>query len=157
MMSHDVMSYQSSYPKQCYIIIIQVLVYWICLVALCRNLFVPPQDLTERLNLQSDEMVDEELVREHLLTVLKTWVYKCHDHICGIDREIELLENREKMMKDVARQPEAAPPPPRQPMKPIVITREMLKVCNARLEQSQHTFSHVQYISYQKSHWLKVM
>ena len=29
---------------------------------------------------------------------------------------------------DVARQPEAAPPPARPPMKPIVITRETLKV-----------------------------
>ena len=90
------------------------------------------QELTERLNSQAGQPVDEELVREHLLTLIKSWVYKCQDNVRAVDREIEILEGKEKMRGDpsnsVARQPGAAPPPPRQPMKPIVITKDMLQV-----------------------------
>ena len=77
----------------------------------------------------SVEQHDDELVREHLLSLLKVWVFRCFDHVRSIDQEVEILETMARMRRgDVAKQPEAAPPPSRPPMKPIVITRESLKV-----------------------------
>ena len=54
-----------------------------------------------------------------------------------MDQEIQLLEGMERMKGDpgdnIARKPEAAAPPParQQPMKPIVITKEMLQVLSS--------------------------
>ena len=87
------------------------------------------QELSEKLKILSPDQHDDELVREHLLSLLKVWVFRCFDHVRSIDQEIEILETMARMRRgDVARQPEAAPPPARPPMKPIVITRETLKV-----------------------------
>lgn len=74
--------------------------------------------------------VDEELVREHILTLLKSWVLRCQDHVRAVDQEVEILEGMQRMRTgDGGRQAEAAPPPPpRQPMKPVLITRDMLQV-----------------------------
>ena len=89
------------------------------------------QELSEKLKCLSVDEHDDELVREHLLSLLKVWVFRCFDHVRSIDQEIEILETMTRMRRgDVARQPEAAPPPARPPMKPIVITRETLKVLN---------------------------
>ena len=87
------------------------------------------QELSEKLKCLSVDEHDDELVREHLLSLLKVWVFRCFDHVRSIDQEIEILETMARMKRGgVARQPEAAPPPARPPMKPIVITRETLKV-----------------------------
>ena len=87
------------------------------------------QILSEKLKSLSSEQHDDELVREHLLSLLKVWVFRCFDHVKSIDQEVDLLEAMAKMKRGGARQPAAAPPPARPPMKPIVITRESLKVC----------------------------
>ena len=70
---------------------------------------------------------DDELVREHYMTLLKTWVFKCQDNVRSIDQEVEILEAM-KQRGDPSRPQEAAPPPPRQPMRPVVITRDMIQV-----------------------------
>ena len=55
----------------------------------------------------------------------------------AVDQEIQLLEGMERMRGDpgdhVARKPEAAalPPARQRPMKPIVITKEMLQVLSS--------------------------
>ena len=89
----------------------------------------------------SAEQQDDELIREHLLSLLKLWVFRCFDHVRSIDQEIEILETMARMKRaDVARQPEVAPPPSRPPMKPIVITRESLKVCKKNLDAADSCF-----------------
>jgi hypothetical protein len=99
------------------------------LLKVCDALRIHMQDLSEKLKCLSADQHDDELVREHLLSLLKVWVFRCFDHVRSIDQEIEILETMARMRRgDVARQPEAAPPPARPPMKPIVITRETLKV-----------------------------
>ena len=91
------------------------------------------QELSEKLKCLSVDEHDDELVREHLLSLLKVWVFRCFDHVRSIDQEIEILETMARMRRGgVARQPEAAPPSARPPMKPIVITRETLKVLKYR-------------------------
>ena len=69
-------------------------------------------------------------MREHALTLLRWWVFKCQDYVRSIDQETELLENMEHMRgapgRPVARQPEQAPPSHRQP--PVLIIREKMKV-----------------------------
>ena len=87
------------------------------------------KELSEKLKSLSVEQQDDELIREHFLSLLKLWVFRCFDHVRSIDQEIDILETMARMRRgNVARQPEAAPPPSRPPMKPIVITRESLKV-----------------------------
>ena len=87
------------------------------------------QELSEKLKCLSVDQHDDQLVREHLLSLLKVWVFRCFDHVKSIDQEIEILETMARMRRgNVARQPGTAPPPVRPPMKPIVITRETLKV-----------------------------
>ena len=73
--------------------------------------------------------VDEDVLRDHALTLLRTWVMRCQEHVGAIDQEAELLEAMEK--RGGASGCEATPPRlegARPPMKPIVITKEMLKV-----------------------------
>ena len=87
------------------------------------------QELSEKLKCLSVDKHDDEQVREHLLSLLKVWVFRCFDHVRSIDQEIEILETMARMRRGgVARRPEDAPLPARPPMKPIVITRESLKV-----------------------------
>ncbi len=71
--------------------------------------------------------VDEEVLRDHALTLLRVWIIRCHDNVCSIDQEAELLEG---MMKRGGANCWTATPPEstRPPMKPMVITREMLQV-----------------------------
>ena len=89
------------------------------------------QELTEQISSgAAGHSADEELVREHALTLLRWWVFKCQDYIRSIDQEAELPENMERMRgapgRPVARQPEQAPPTHRQP--PVLIVREKMKV-----------------------------
>lgn len=94
------------------------------------------QELTVRVELSlvsPRHQVDEEVVRDHALTFLHVWVYRCQDHVRYIDQEAELLESMQK--RGGAKESngcEATPPdPPKlmKPFKPIVITKEMLQVC----------------------------
>ena len=89
------------------------------------------QELTEQIGSgAAGHSADEELVREHALTLLRWWVFKCQDYVRSIDQETELLENMEHMRgapgRPVARQPEQAPLTHRQP--PVLIIREKMKV-----------------------------
>ena len=78
------------------------------------------------------ESDDDELIRDHLLSLLKLWVFRCLDHVRSIDQELEILEMMAQMKMGGARQPNAAPPPSRPPIKPVVITRESLKVIDVQ-------------------------
>ena len=72
--------------------------------------------------------VDEEVLRDHALSLLRLWVYRCQDHVRSIDQEVELLEGMRK--RGGAKGSETAPlDPPRliKPFKPVVITKEMLQ------------------------------
>ena len=94
-------------------------------------MFFFSQELTEQIGSgAAGHSADEELVREHALTLLRWWVFKCQDYVRSIDQETELLENMEHMRgapgRPVARQPEQAPPSHRQP--PVLIIREKMKV-----------------------------
>ena len=71
--------------------------------------------------------VDDEVLRDHALTLLRVWALRCHDNVRSIDQEAELLEGMKKM--GGANGWSAPPPEPtRPPMKPVLITREMLQV-----------------------------
>lgn len=91
-----------------------------------------PQELTVRVELSlvsPRHQVEEEVVRDHALTLLHFWVLRCQDHVRSIDQEAELLEGMEKLGGPNGW--EATPPDPecaKRPMKPVVITKEMLKV-----------------------------
>jgi len=84
-------------------------------------------------------------VREHALTLLRWWVFKCQDYVRSIDQETELLENMEHMRhapgRPVARQPEQAPPTHRQP--PVLIIREKMKVSYLCIIVLCHDKSHM--------------
>ena len=77
--------------------------------------------------------VDDEVVRDHALTLLRVWVLRCQDHVRSLDQEVELLEGMEKH-RGGANDWKATPPDPgdRKPMKPVVITKQMLQVLIAR-------------------------
>ena len=95
------------------------------------------QELSVRLESSEaspDHQGDDEVSREHFITLLKLWVMRCRDHISSIDQEVPLLREMERRRKEGGRslQSEASakesPPPKVKPWKPIVITREMLQV-----------------------------
>ena len=75
--------------------------------------------------------VDEETLREHTLTLLKLWVYKSLDNLQSVRQEIDLLQQMKVVKQDLPAGAMATPidkrplPPP---MKPFVITKDMLKV-----------------------------
>lgn len=75
------------------------------------------QELTSRLG---PEGSSEEVLREHTITLLKVWVYRCLDLIRSASQEAELLG-----VGPVATEPE---PVLRPPSKPFVITREAMQV-----------------------------
>jgi hypothetical protein len=93
------------------------------------------QELTVRVELSlvsPRHQVEEEVTRDHALSLLRVWVYRCQDHIRSIDQEAELLEGMQKRGGARASNGSAATPsdPPKlmKPFKPIVITKEMLQV-----------------------------
>ncbi|KAL5508982.1 hypothetical protein EMCRGX_G004254 [Ephydatia muelleri] len=77
------------------------------------------EELTSRLDAEGGGD-HEEALRDHTLTLLKVWVYKCLDLLRSASQELELLE-----LGPVAMVPEPAPTRP--PSKPFVITREMMQ------------------------------
>ena len=74
--------------------------------------------------------VDDEVLRDHALTLLRVWTFRCQDNVYSVDQEADLLEGMAKRRGgangSMATPPD--PPPARPPMKPVVITREMLQV-----------------------------
>lgn len=75
----------------------------------------------------STHSIDDEVLRDHVITSLKLWVFEGTECIDTINQEIQLVSMRPP--------PGAYPPPvaeamprPHPPPKPVVITREMLKV-----------------------------
>ena len=88
------------------------------------------QHLNELLDaVDSGKPPDEELIREHTITLLKLWVYKSHDCLNSIGQEIQLLEtvkDRDMLCGAVSSSPLISMCS--QPMKPLVITKDMLKV-----------------------------
>ena len=75
----------------------------------------------------STHSIDDEVLRDHVITSLKLWVFEGTECINTINQEIQLVSMRPP--------PGAYPPPaaeatprPNPPPKPVVITREMLKV-----------------------------
>lgn len=74
---------------------------------------------------EQPEAIEEETTREYHFDWLHLWINKCMEHISFIDRELEMLA----MMEARGGKP---PSPPksreeRPPMKPILITREMIQ------------------------------
>lgn len=67
----------------------------------------------------------EEMDREHWVTMMKVYVFKALDHLHMIPQEMEMLKHMQGL-KDgsIQDQPSAAP---RRPMKPMVLTKEMLR------------------------------
>ena len=83
---------------------------------------------------------EEEGGREEWVAMLKLGVYKSHDLVNSIDEEIPILRHMEAMKKGevpVAKKPEGAcgrgpaHMSAKEPMKPLVITREMLRVSDS--------------------------
>lgn len=80
---------------------------------------------------------DDEIGREKWVALLQLSVYKSQEFVNSIDNEIPILRHMESIKKGevpVAKKPEGASgcgpvqESPRQPVKPLVITREMLRV-----------------------------
>ena len=90
------------------------------------------------------EEEEEEGGREQWVAMLKLGVYRSQEFVTSIDEEVPILRHMEAQKKGevpVARKPEDASgrgpvqASPRQPMKPLVITREMVKVSQATCVQ----------------------
>lgn len=75
-------------------------------------------------SVEAEQLVDEEVLREYTISSIKLWALKGMDNVNSIDQEIQLLSNRSKAPPT----PDVATPQPRPPLKPVVITKEMLKV-----------------------------
>ena len=80
--------------------------------------------------------------RERWVAMLKLWVYKSQDSVKSVEEEVAILRHMEAMKMGeapVARKPEGASglgpaqATPRQPMKPFVITSDMLRVSDHTL------------------------
>jgi len=77
--------------------------------------------MQKRLSEQPDT-IEDETTREYHFDWIHLWINKCMEHISFVDRELEMLA----MMEARA----GKPPTPREerpPMKPILITREMIQ------------------------------
>ncbi len=83
--------------------------------------------------------LDDETIREHILTLLNLWVYKALDNINSIKQEIDLLEQMKVIKRDLPLGAVIATTQPikndssRLPLKPFVITKDMLKVTINRI------------------------
>ena len=91
------------------------------------NFYFIEQEVTSLIDsTPSTHAVDEEVLRDHTLTSIKLWDHESRDCIETISQEIQILSLRPSAG---ATPPlSEAPPRPRPPQKPLVITREMLKV-----------------------------
>ena len=61
------------------------------------------------------------------MTLLKLWIYKSHDQLNSIGQEIELLEGMKQVKQDLSGGAVTSGTS-RPPIKPFVITKDMLKV-----------------------------
>ena len=99
------------------------------------------------------------MIREHILTLLKLWVYKALDNLNSIKQEIDLLRQMELVKQDLPVGSVMPPaekstrPPQRGPIKPFVITKDMLKVC---AQPYNYTSIHIVAIIFWLNHTLSL-
>ncbi|KAL3280701.1 hypothetical protein HHI36_003938 [Cryptolaemus montrouzieri] len=74
-------------------------------------------------NLQN-EHVDEEIRRKYYLTLVKSYIFEAVDELNSIDMEKPILEHMATLKKDDSPQPKRPPP---QPLKPVIITKDLLQ------------------------------
>ncbi|XP_065053800.1 immunoglobulin-binding protein 1-like [Rhopilema esculentum] len=80
--------------------------------------------LEQKLKL-SPESVDEETQREYYLSWIRLWVNESVDKLSLITSELEILEHMKKLQTGKIKPEEK--PKPREPIKPILITKESIK------------------------------
>ena len=81
-------------------------------------------------NVQPGQNADEDIIRQHTLTLVRIWVCKAQETLDSIEQEVELLQGFEKIKMDPslsARKPDSLPTSGTG-FKPFVITKDMLKV-----------------------------
>ena len=76
------------------------------------------------------------------MTLLKLWIYKSHNQLNSIGQEIELLEGMKQVKQDLSAGAVASGTS-RPPIKPFVITKDMLKV---RMTHHWYTRGSIQYL-----------
>jgi len=89
-----------------------------------KSLLSKIETMQQRLSEQPDTM-EEDSTREYHFDWLHLWINKCVENISFVERELEMLG----MIEARAGKP-SSPPKPREqhsPMKPILITREMIQ------------------------------
>ena len=81
-------------------------------------------------NVEPGQNADEDIVRQHTLTLVRIWVYKAQETLDSVGREIELLQGFERARTDPSPPARKADPLPvsGRGFKPFVITKDMLKV-----------------------------
>jgi len=73
---------------------------------------------------KDEELVDESVTREHYINWIKFWINKAVENVDAIKDEMDILEHMEKLRLGTVK------PEPRKkvkPLKPILITRDMIK------------------------------
>ena len=71
--------------------------------------------------------IDDATLREHTVTTIRLWITRCVDELDATKQELELLEKMEGINNGV---PQPSPPQShsaRAPLKPILITRDMIQ------------------------------
>ena len=89
-----------------------------------KNFSSKIETMQKRLSEQLDT-IEDDTIREYHFDWLHLWINKCMEHISFADRELEMLT----MMEGRGGRP-PSPPKPREerpPLKPILITREMIQ------------------------------
>lgn len=73
---------------------------------------------------------DEDIVRQHTVTLVNLWVCKAQDNLDSIEQEMELLHGFERLKQEEPPPTGKAGPLPAigRGFKPFVITKDMLKV-----------------------------
>lgn len=77
---------------------------------------------------------DEDIVRQHTVTLVRIWVCKAQESLDSIEQEMELLQAFERVKMDPTPPTRKADPLPvaGRGFKPFVITKDMLKVETGR-------------------------
>ena len=81
-------------------------------------------------NVEPGQKADEDVVRQHTLTLVRIWICKAQESLDSIGQEVELLQRFERARMDPppARKADPLPVSGREGFKPFVITKDMLKV-----------------------------
>ena len=82
-------------------------------------------------NVEPGQNADEDVVRQHTLTLVRIWICKAQESLDSIEQEVELLERFERARMDPsppARKADPLPASGKEGFKPFVITKDMLKV-----------------------------